>query len=370
MRTINVCLIILTLTIGLSNSIDFASLKEIQSLKQNSFASSLIETISLSLSAQKSDDGTEVLKMLNNLKEQLRSDQTSDDKVYDTKYSEFEEHIKKLSQEITKLSNEITSLESRIAELVSLIQNATINIKSFEGRIVNLTTSLSQMKDIFDSDKKYYTGKIAGLKVMKVKLEEVVAKLKQMVGSISAQGKYDHINATTAELRDAEWSKKQASKSFLQIKKALPEEYANLMELALNADQGALNKLIEILGKIIQDVLLETVSKEQYLVNLENTYNELKKQMEDEVQANRDAKVKQEANKLSYENEKGDKEREKAEKETRRKALENEKSININLQSQLKTTHDREQQDRSKEVEVVNVLIRIVENRLVKKDTK
>ena len=171
MRTINVCLIILTLTIGLSNSIDFASLKEIQSLKQNSFASSLIETISLSLSAQKSDDGTEVLKMLNNLKEQLRSDQTSDDKVYDTKYSEFEEHIKKLSQEITKLSNEITSLESRIAELVSLIQNATINIKSFEGRIVNLTTSLSQMKDIFDSDKKYYTGKIAGLKVMKVKLE-------------------------------------------------------------------------------------------------------------------------------------------------------------------------------------------------------
>lgn len=368
MRTMNVCLIIMTLTIGLTTSIDFASLNEIQSLKQNSFASSLIETISLSLSASKSDDATEVLTMLNNLKDQLKSDQASDDKVFEAKNTEFEEHIKKLSDEITQLTNEIKNLEARIAELASLIAKAKENILSFENRIVSLEKSLSQMKDTFESDKKYLQEKIAALRVLNVKLGDVVAKLRGMVGSVSGQNKFNHIEATATEKRDMEWSAKNAAKSFLQIKKALPEEYASLMELTLNADQGALNKLIEILGKITEDVVREIAAKEQYVVNMENTYNELKTQMDNEVELNKKAKAKQEENKVAYENEKGAKEKEKADKEARRAALENEKKINLDLQAQLKNTHDKEQQDRTKEVEIVNVLIGIVERRLVKKN--
>ena len=368
MRTINVCLIIMTLTIGLSNSIDFASLNEIQSLKQNSFASSLIETISLSLSASKGEDATEVLTMLNNLKDQLKSDQTSDDNVFQSKNSEFDQHIKNLSEEISKLTNEIKDLEARIAVLSNLIAKAKENISSFENRIVSLTQSLASMKEIFESDKKYYEQKIANLKTLKVKLADVVAKLKEMIGSVSGVNKYNHINATETEKRDMEWSAKNVKKSFLQIKKALPQEYANLMELTLTADQGALNKLIEILDNISNDVTKEISSKQQYLVDMENTYNELKEQMENEIKMNKEAKTKQEANKVAYENEKGEKQKEKSGKEARRTALETEKKININLQDQLLLTYEKERQDRNKEIGIINVLIGVVEKRLVKKN--
>lgn len=368
MRTINVCLIIMTLTIGLSNSIDFASLNEIQSLKQNSFASSLIETISLSLNASKGEDATEVLTMLKNLKDQLKSDQSSDDKVFEGKNSEFDEHIKKLTDEITRLTEDIKALETRIAELTNLITKAKENIQDFEERIVSLTQSLSDMKEIFESDKRYYQKKITDLKTLKDKLGEVVAKLKEMIGSVSGVNKYNHINATESEKRDMEWSAKNVKKSFLQIKKALPAEYATLMELTLNADQGALNKLIEILAAITDDVTKEISDKEQYLVNMENTYNDLKAKMESEIKLNQEAKKIQEANKVKYENEKGEKEKEKADKEARRDALENEKKINIKLQDQLKSTHEKELQDRKKEIEIVDILIGIVEKRLVKKN--
>jgi len=358
----------MTLTIGLSNSIDFASLNEIQSLKQNSFASSLIETISLSLSASKGEDATEVLTMLNNLKDQLKSDQTSDDNVFQSKNSEFDQVIKNISEEITKLTIEIKNLEARISELSNLIAKAKENILSFENRIVSLTESLAGMKEIFESDKKYYEQKIANLKTLKVKLADVVAKLKEMIGSVSGVNKYNHINATETEKRDMEWSAKNVKKSFLQIKKALPQEYANLMELTLTADQGALNKLIEILDNISNDVTKEISSKQQYLVDMENTYNELKEQMENEIKMNKEAKTKQEANKVAYENEKGEKQKEKSGKEARRTALETEKKININLQDQLLLTYEKERQDRNKEIGIINVLIGVVEKRLVKKN--
>lgn len=366
MRTINACLVILLLSINLTKSFDFASLKEIQSLKQNSFASSLIETISLSLSSSKSEDATEVLKMLGDLKSQLQTDQENDTKTYTAKNDEFEAHIKKLSEEITSLGEAIAALAARIAELSNLISKAAENIKSFGNRITNLERTSSELKDTFEKDSKYYTEKIQGLRSLLVRMVEVVNKLRQMEGSVSGQKIFNHINATETERRDIAW--KAAQKSFLQIKKQIPVEFSNLVELTLNADQGALKKLIEILEKINADIKGEISNKEKYLENMTNSHTELQKQMADEIQSNKDAKKKQEDNKQLYENEKGEKETEKANKETRKAALENEKNINLGLQTQLKTTHDKERQDRSKEVEIVNVLINIVEKRLVKRN--
>lgn len=363
MRTINACLVILLLTIGLSKSFDFASLHEIQSLKQNSFASSLIETISLSLSNSQGEGAAEVLKMLGELRVQLENDQVNDDKTFKAKNEEFESHINKLSEEIAALDNAIKALEARITELSNLIAKAKENIKSFEDRISNLVRLGDEMKQTFESDSKYYSEKITGLRSMEEIMINVIKKLKEMVGSISGEGKYDHINATEAEKRDMAW--KAAQKSFLQIKKQIPVQYANLLEMTLNADQGALNKLIEILEKITEEIRAEIKNKVQYLENLKNTFNELQQQITDEIKANTDAKTKQESNKTAYENEKGEKEREKADKEARKAALENEKKINLDLQAQLKSTHEKEKQDRSKEIEIVNVLVGIVQKRLV-----
>lgn len=366
MRIINVCLIILIVSIGLTNSIDFASLNEIQSLKQNTFASSLIETISLTLSAAKGEDATEVLKMLGDLKSQLQTDQENDDQTYKTKDSEFQEHIDKLTEEIATLDGEIKILAARIAELEGLINQADLNIKSFNERIESLTATLIELENKFTSDKKYYEEKIAGLKVLVSKLEEVIEKLKQMIGSVSGVGKFEHIGATDTEKRDIAWKAEQKA-SFLQLRKIVPE-FSNMVELSMNADQGALEKLINILSGFSKDASAEILEKENYLQNLEDTYEDLTQQMKDEIQLNRDAKKLQEEKKTEYVNEKALKETEKTEKENRKAALEKEKEINLGLQSQLKSTHDKEKLDRSKEEEIVNNLIKIVEKRLVRKD--
>merc|ERR1712084_148186 len=96
MRSINVCLVIMITILGMTNSFDFASIREIQSLKQNSFAASLIETISLSLTSNKGNGVGEVMKMLTEFRGQLTTDQGNDDRTFNTKNGEFNAHIKNL----------------------------------------------------------------------------------------------------------------------------------------------------------------------------------------------------------------------------------------------------------------------------------
>jgi len=357
-------------TIGISKSFDFASLSEIQSLKQNSFAASLIETISLSLSASKGSDASDVLEMLSGLKNQLLADQGTDDKLFESKNTEFEDHISKLNSEIEELDRQIKALALRIDELTGLITVAELNIQSFNERINNLKQSIDEMSVIFDNDKLYYEQKIEGLGVLEVKMRLVMETLSKMIGSVSGDGKYDHITATETEKRDQELKAANAQVSFLQIKKMLPDQYASLAQLTLMADQKALEKLNSILNIITQDITKEKIDKAAYLENMGKSFEELKNQMLDEIDANTKARNEQTVNKENYESEKGLKEKEKSEKEARRDSLINERDINIELQKQLTNTHATEAADRKKEVEIVNTLIGIVERRLVKSEGK
>merc|ERR1712224_547041 len=205
MRTINACLVIMMTIFGLTNAFDFASIREIQSLKQNSFAASLIETISLSLTSNKGNGVGEVMKMLTELRGQLTTDQGNDDRTFNTKNGEFTAHIKKLDAAIALLTKQINALEARIQELTGLIAQAKINIQSFTERIANLEQSI---KDIDE-------------KLVHDKLLLVNARLGEMIGSVSGVGIKGHIAQTDAEKRDIAWSKAHA-KSFIQLSKSIP----------------------------------------------------------------------------------------------------------------------------------------------------
>merc|ERR1712195_36304 len=125
MRSINVCLVIMITILGFTNSFDFASIKEIQSLKQNSFAASLIETISLSLASNSNKGGVDdVKKMLVDLQTQLTNDQKTDDTTFANKDAEYVAHIKKLADAIAVLVEEIATLAARIEVLEGLIAQA------------------------------------------------------------------------------------------------------------------------------------------------------------------------------------------------------------------------------------------------------
>merc|ERR1712222_133268 len=205
---------------------------------------------------------------------------------------------------------------------------------------------------------------------------QIIEKISLMKGSSSGVNKYAHINATASELRDIQYRKDHPSfaeteakekkfMSFLQVtnqnkestkmalKLAKKLTNTNLMELNLEADQAALMKLIGILTRIQDETLVKKSNTIEHLRNINEKYQELKKTVEEEIVANKASLKKQKA------------EEEKANKEARRALLIKEKAINEKLQEELVATHKKEAAARAEELNVVNILERIVEKRLI-----
>merc|ERR1712151_603342 len=313
MRSINVCLVIMITILGMTNSFDFASIKEIQSLKQNSFAASLIETISLSLASNKGSGVDDVKKMLVDLQAQLNNDQKNDDITFKNKNAEYDAHIQKLAAAIEKLVNEIAALAARIEELEGLIHQAELNIISFTERIGNLTQSIVDLDQKLEDDTKYYTSKANGLAELNAKLLLVNEKLGKMIGSSSGKNIAGHIAQTESEKRDIAYRKAHPT-SFIQLSKSLPLAVNELVGSFIQADQAALHKLMDIIAKFAQQALDEKA--EAKLQEAIETHAQLKKQMQEEIVLNKKSRAKQQKNKKAYETEKAEKEQEKKEKES------------------------------------------------------
>jgi hypothetical protein len=385
MKTIAFLVIMITI-LGCTKSFDFAGVKEIQSLKQNSFAASLIETISLSLNSNKQGGVNEVLKMLTDLQIQLQNDQKNDDAVFLHKNESYNSHINKLTAAIKVLAVEIQALTKRINELAALIAQAIKNIKSFNERIANLQMTMVELDAKLEEDKKYYNHKAESLAQVNVKLLVVNEKLAKMVGSSSGVGVESHIEKTDSEKRDIAYRAGNAAgapnavqprtipvsqqrrltvlrRSFIQVLKA--PLTASLAQLYLQADQKALKKLMQIIAKFANDCLVEKARAEAKLLEAIETHKNLMASMKKEMQLNVDARTKQEANKKAYENEKITKETLRREKEIRKAALEKERSINQELQKNLNATYNKEKEDRAQEMKVVETLLRIVQSRLM-----
>jgi hypothetical protein len=378
-----------------ANSFQFSSLAEVQSLKATVFGSNLIETISLTFQkGARADAGREVLAQLNELKNQLNTDQKNDDDMFHKKSESFNAHIEALAKEIQQLTEDIIRLEAEIERLAGLIITATENIKSFEERIENLGELLENMADANKADNIYYNEKIEDLGKLYDAFTRIIAKIGELRGSSSGVNKYEHINATASEIRDIEYRKIQAAKnntsfveteskekkfmSFLQVNNQnkestkmalkLAKQYTNFLQTTVNADQAALEKLIKILSNIQDETLVKKSNTIEHLNNINAKYAEIKEKVEGEIESNKVSLKKQRENRDRYIEEKQKAEEEKANKEARKELLIKEKAINEKLLEELTTTHTNEREARAEELKVVAVLEGIVERRLIKHD--
>ena len=389
MKQLNVCLIIfIALFATSSKAFQFSSLLEVQELKSTIFGSNLIETIALTFQSEnKTGSAKEVLKMLEELSSQLKTDQANDSETFITKQSEFDAHIEKLAKEISQLTEQIELLAKEIERLSGLIIQADLNIASFKSRIEKLKALLPEMEAANSNDNKYYNQKIAQLQSVYNAFTTILERLDHLTGSVSTVNVPTHVNLTDSEKRDLEWkeknptvaSKLQAAviKSFLQVESessesaklamVLSHQYDSFLETTLNADQGALKKLMNILASIQEEVLAQKTSAQKHLDDINAIYKEMKAEIETEIKLNEDALVKQTENRNKYATEKAQKTEEKQNKEKRRELLSNEKAINEDLRGKLKSTFEKEKLERTAELEIVQKLIKIVENRLVNK---
>jgi hypothetical protein len=405
MKSFNVILLLAVIMISNSYSFQFSSLKEVQALKSSVFGSNLIETISLTFaSGAKEDAGQEILTQLNELKDQLNKDQENDTQLFLTKENDFKNHIEKLAGEIENLSQEIQRLAEEIKRLSALIETANQNIESFNSRIINLVELKAKLEEDKKTDNEYYNAKIEELGKLYDAFTQIITKLNLMKGSVSGENKYSHIEATQSEIRDQAWAENNKNSqeivveepktqtesevtpvfaqekmkkfmSFLQVsnqnKEAtnmaikLAKQYTKFLETTVNADQSALEKLISILSGIQDETLAKKAATVEYLSEINAKYDTIKRNTEEEIATNQEALINQTQNRDKYVEEKAKNEEEKKMKEQRRDLLVNEKEINEKFLSELSGTNEKEKAERAEELKVVNILVSIVEKRLL-----
>lgn len=385
MKYLNVFLLLAIVFVSNANSFQFSSLKEVQELKSTVFGSNLIETISMTFQNNpRANAGREVLAQLNELKNQLVTDQKNDDDMFNKKQEAFTSHIEALAKEIEQLTQDILRLTIEINRLAELIRVATENIKSFEERIENLGELLENMAEANRADNDYYNQKIADMDRLYNAFTQIISRLSEMKGSASGVGIYNHINKTAAEIRDIEYRKNHPAfveepkekkfMSFLQVaantettKMALnlAKKYTNFLEATVNADQAALEKLIQILSGIQDETLVKKANTIEHLNNINAKYQEMKTNAEEEIAANQASLKKQRENRQRYIEEKQQAEEERKNKQERRELLIKEKAMNEKLLGELRTTHANEKAARAEEINVVNLLEGIVERRLI-----
>lgn len=387
MKQLNVCLIIFIALFATSTkAFQFSSLLEVQELKSTIFGSNLIETIALTFQSEdKTGSAKEVLKMLEELRTQLQTDQAADSQLFGTKKAEFDSHIEKLAAEIAQLTEQIEFLKKEIERLSDLIIQADKNILSFKARSANLKLLLDEMSAANLNDNRYYNLKIKQLQSVYNAFTTILERLDRLTGSVSTVNVPTHVNLTDAEKRDLEWRQQNPSvaskldaavvKSFLQVESEsseaaklameLSKQYDSFLETTLNADQGALKKLQGILSKMQEEILAQKAGAQKHLDDINSKYKQMEADAEAEIKLNDDALARQTENRNKYVAEKAQKTEEKENKEKRRELLANEKVINEGLRDNLNATFEKEKVERTAELEIVQKLIKIVENRLV-----
>jgi hypothetical protein len=128
-------------------------------------------------------------------------------------------------------------------------------------------------------DKAHYKASVRDHAAMIGALDQVVASLTRLRGSISGIGKPAHVGAIAQERRDAAWKASMKSK-FVEI--VGEDEAAAFAELATEADQGALEKLIALLNRIQRSVKQSLADDEAHEKKSRAIYRRLKTALEND----------------------------------------------------------------------------------------
>jgi len=244
MRFNNSLLLIALITLSYANSFEFASFAEISEIQADPYGKSLIETISLSLSNKGNVE--EVTKLLDDLLFKLNQDQQSDDVAWATESARLKKEIARLTEEIAQIEAQIVKLKEKLKKYEALRDQAEKNLKQYADQKakndeVLKSNDAKRVQDAaeFKQSQSDHTDVINAI-------DQVVAELEHLTGSISGAGKPTHVAINAEEKRDAADKIKSA---FLEISQEEAEINA-FVELATTADQEALRNLISKLEKI------------------------------------------------------------------------------------------------------------------------
>jgi len=363
MRSKNVILFFALLAVS-AYSFDLSAFVELGEIKNDPIGKSLIETIQMSLEKTQGGRIENITSLLDDLLSKLILDQKRDDVAWGKEKARLDKLINDLTLEISRLQAEISSLRKERAGLKAKVTTAISNIAQFEAQRVANTKSLNDLTVKRKQDKANFKASVRDHAAVIGAIEQVIANLEKLRGSVAGIGKPAHVRSTAQEKRDKKWKDKM-KKSFVQIVGDDVEASA-FAELATEADQSALDKLINLLNRIMANVKKSLGDDEKYEKESRAIYKRLKVTLTKDNEVLDTSLTKQRANKANYEKRITDL----SVTIKIRKGLlvtrGREKGIQIQSRFMKENAYNRTKKERDQQEKVIRKLQRIVKDRLAR----
>jgi chromosome segregation ATPase len=222
-----------------------------------------------------------IQNLLEDLLMKLINDQKKSDADWAKEKARLDNRIATLENEISRLKTEIAKLNKEKQDNESKRDVSKKNIDQYTGQKNQDQTTLNELTVRRKTDRTNYESSVKEHGAIIGAIDQVIASLAKLRGSVSGIGRPTHVGATANENRDASW-KAGVKKSFIEI--VGDDEEANaFVELATEADQAALEKLVSLLNSIQRNTKKSLADDESSEAQSIASFNKLKTSLEGDI---------------------------------------------------------------------------------------
>lgn len=294
MRSHSVILMIVLVAVSMANAFEFTSFAEVKELRATRYGNSLIETVSLAL--QNNGSIASVQKLLDELLGKLVADQKDADEAWAKESKRLLDKIENLKQRIVELKDQLAKKQEELEKYQNLVKAAERNLKQYREQLEHSQNALKELEEKRAKDAADYKQSQSDHTDVINAIDAVVVELSKLIGSVAGKGRYQHIEENATEKRD---SGKFLQEKFRKITR--DELEANLfVQMATQADQDALKKLIELLVQLKDSTAKSLADDAESERKSIESYNKLKASLSEDIERLGKAIAEQEANLKTY----------------------------------------------------------------------
>jgi len=298
MRSQNFFFILVLLTINSTYTFDLSSFVELSDLNNNPYAKSLVETIQMSMKGADGGRIESIQGLLDDLLMKLINDQKKSDADWAKEKLRLDNRITTLQDEISRLQAEIARLNNEKQDNEGKRDLSRRNIAQYEAQRTEDQVQLRELLTRRQQDRANYEASVKEHAAIVAAVEQVVLALSKLRGSVSGLDRPNHVRAIANEQRDAAW-RAGIKKSFVEII-GDDDEASAFVELATEADQAALEKLIALLNDIQRNTKKSLADDEAAEVASLNSFNKVKANLESDIHNLENLLTRQRANLEGY----------------------------------------------------------------------
>lgn len=259
---------------GLTNAFEFQNLAEVQELAKNSYASNLIQTISLKLQTNGHLD--DITTLIDELLKDLDNDENKLDTDYDTTIKDLNAKISTRKEEIQTNLLLIADQQAIIDEYGPKLEEAKQNLIQYNAQVLENNAQIDENKlnrekdidafNVSDADHEKLCG-INGA------CDLVIAELEKLRGSVQDTAALNAHAATTHQI-NSEINSNNAVINGIQL--------GSLLQLATKVDQNKLEELINKVKSIKQSCLASWQDDKDKESESKSTFEDIQKKLEDD----------------------------------------------------------------------------------------